>query len=197
MARRSDHTRDELKAMAIAAGTRLIEAKGFGAFSARAVAAEIGYTVGTLYNVFGNLDTLVLHINAGTLDLWYDALAKKLATRPKQPLHALARAYIQFARSHYHRWSALFEHRLDESAAIPDWYAAKMARFFALVEDALPATIAPTPKARKRTANVLWAGIHGICILGLSNKLAIVGAESVEVLADELVARVLSDPPKK
>lgn len=191
MARRSDHTRDELKTMAIEAGTKLIQEKGYGEFSARAVAGQIGYTVGTLYNVFGNLDTLMLHINAATLDLWYEALSKKLAAKPKQPVHALARAYIHFARTHYHRWSALFEHRVDAGTALPDWYSAKMARFFTLVEGVLPTTV--PAKARKRMANLLWAGIHGICILGLSNKLALVGAESVEVLADTLVEQVLSE----
>ncbi|HEV3447204.1 MAG TPA: helix-turn-helix domain-containing protein, partial [Gemmataceae bacterium] len=68
MARRSDHTREELKDLAIQAAIALIEADGIGQFSARQVAARIGYTVGTLYNVFGSYDELLLNVNARTVD---------------------------------------------------------------------------------------------------------------------------------
>jgi len=68
MGRRYDHTRKELKEMAIKAGTKLIEDKGLQNCSARKIAKKIGYSVGTLYNVFENYDDLVLHINAVTLD---------------------------------------------------------------------------------------------------------------------------------
>ena len=54
MARRNDHTRDELKEMAISAGQSIIIHEGFNKFSARKVARNIGYTVGTIYNIVGN-----------------------------------------------------------------------------------------------------------------------------------------------
>ncbi len=44
MVRRSDHTKDELKQMAINAGYNIIKSQGFNKFSARKVASEIGYT---------------------------------------------------------------------------------------------------------------------------------------------------------
>ena len=68
MGRRNDHTRKELKEMAIKAGVELIEEGGFQNFSIRKVAARIGYSAGTLYNVFENSDDLVFHINSVTLD---------------------------------------------------------------------------------------------------------------------------------
>ena len=68
MARRSDHTREELKELAIAAGQKVISDEGFCKFSARKVAKEMGYTVGTLYNIFGDYNDIVLHINFATLD---------------------------------------------------------------------------------------------------------------------------------
>ena len=67
MARRSDHTREELTELAIDAALALIEADGFAQFSARQVAAKIGYTVGTLYNVFGSYDSLLLHVQSQAL----------------------------------------------------------------------------------------------------------------------------------
>ena len=52
MARRSDHSREELREMAITAAEQIVVEQGYEGLSARKVAAAIGYTVGTLYLVF-------------------------------------------------------------------------------------------------------------------------------------------------
>ena len=57
--RRSDHTRAEIRSMAVDAAEVLVVREGYGGLTARKVAAQIGYTVGTLYLVFQNLDELV------------------------------------------------------------------------------------------------------------------------------------------
>ena len=59
MARRSDHSREELREMALAATEEIIDQQGLAGLTARKVAAGIGYTVGTLYLVFRNLDDLI------------------------------------------------------------------------------------------------------------------------------------------
>ena len=68
MGRRSDHSRDEIREMAIAAAAEIVEKEGFQSLTARKVAGRIGYTVGTLYHVFRNFDDLVMHLNAQTID---------------------------------------------------------------------------------------------------------------------------------
>jgi len=50
MGRRNDHTRKDIKEMAISASLELIEERGFSGLSTRKVASKIGYSVGTLYN---------------------------------------------------------------------------------------------------------------------------------------------------
>ena len=184
MARRADHTREELIKLAVKAGSELINKEGFSRFSARRVAARIGYTVGTLYHVFGSYDDLILHINAQTLDDWYAVMEAALEkTAPKDPLHRLAQAYMEYSKANYQRWTALFEHHVDEGRNVPDWYMAKMARFFTLVEKPLLALVSNNRRKAKRAARVLWAGIHGICILSLSGKLDLVEADSAGTLA--------------
>ena len=54
MGRRNEHSRDEIKEMAIEAGKKIIVEEGFSNLGARKIARAIGYTVGTLYNVFDN-----------------------------------------------------------------------------------------------------------------------------------------------
>ena len=74
MARRSDHSREEIKEMALVAAEKMILANGKDGLSARKVAQEIGYTVGTLYLVFKNLDELILHVNGRTLDRLFEKM---------------------------------------------------------------------------------------------------------------------------
>lgn len=82
MARRSDHSREEIRAMALAAAQQIVTEQGFAALNARKIASAIGYTVGTLYLVFKNLDDLFLQLNARTLDDLHAALATRQALMP-------------------------------------------------------------------------------------------------------------------
>ena len=66
MARRSDHTKDELKDIILSASRKIIEKEGFQNLSARKIATAIKYAPGTLYNFCKNLDELILQINAQT-----------------------------------------------------------------------------------------------------------------------------------
>lgn len=192
MARRSDHSREEIRDMALAAAERIVDDEGFAGLSARKIAGRIGYTVGTLYLVFENIDELILHVNARTLDSLYGALREASAegTLPEARVLALARAYIGFASRHTRQWGMLYEHRLPEGVKVPEWYREKVARSFALVEEA----IRPLVKDAKNVgpvARALWAGVHGVCLLGLTDKLDVVGAGSVQVLVETLVANFL------
>lgn len=191
MARRSEHSKDELQSIAIAAGIELIEKNGFFEFSARAVAAKMGYTVGTLYHLFGTLDDFILHINAATLDMWYASLERGLKRQKGSEIYYLAKAYVQFAHKNYERWTALFEHHMQEGKGLPDWYIPKMTRFFALVENALQPYVNGDHVKAARMGKVLWASIHGVCVLALSGKLETVGAESAESLVATLVDNTL------
>lgn len=188
MARRNDHSREELKHMAIMAAQNIIAHEGFAQFSARRVAREIGYTIGTIYNIFGNHDEFILHINARTLD----DLTRFITEQQKQGLDShgqirhLALCYVEFATTHSARWNILFEHKLPEGTELPAWYAQKIAHLFALVETPLFALIHNHDTA-KSAARTLWASIHGICALGLNGKLDMAGETPVHSLVNGLI----------
>ncbi len=192
MARRSDHTRTELKDLALKAGAELIENKGFSGFSARAVASKIGYTVGTLYHVFGSLEEFILHINGQTLDLFYQELSKAVESDKAQQIHALAKAHLDFCEINLNRWVALFEFHLPPEMEIPEWYMEKMSALFELVEQALLPYTNKNRRKAKRAAKILWASIHGLCMLAFSGKLDVVKAEPARVLAKDLVNNFLA-----
>lgn len=195
MARRSDHTREEIKAMAIVAGRDLIRENGLAGFSARKVATAIGYTVGTLYNVFENHDDIVLHINAVTLKDLLAFMEKRLAgdgasgamDDDLSVLKALASCYIDYARENYNCWSALFEHNLPPDVELPAWYGERIDALFVFIEGRLRKVIGGDSAEARQTARVLWASIHGICALTLTHKLRLVGVETVEDLTESLI----------
>ena len=192
MARRSDHTREELTELAIEAALTLIEKDGFAAFSTRQVAARIGYTVGTIYNVFGSYDDLLLHVNARTLDHWYEFLQGRLKRVGKsEPLRVLARGYVEYARTHYNRWITLFEHHRVDTTPMPDWYQDRIKRFFEMLESTIRDSTSHDRRKVRRDAQVLWAGIHGISILSLTGRFDLVGAETTDTLVNALVDNYL------
>ena len=91
--------------MALEAAERIVVEQGFEGLSARKVSAAIGYTVGTLYLVFENIDDLVLQVNARTLDRLYARMEKSRTDAPdvRDYLMQLGQVYIRFADEDPHR----------------------------------------------------------------------------------------------
>ncbi len=173
MARRNDHTHEEIKLIAIEAGKQLIINDGFSNFSSRRVAKDIGYSIGTIYNIFENNDEFILHINALTLDEMSYYLNEQLEgiEAPKQAMKILATSYIYFANENYNRWSTLYEHSMPKNTTLPEWFSVKIKNLTTLIEKPLLPLFDNSHEKAKETAQVLWASVHGICQLGLTGKL--------------------------
>jgi hypothetical protein len=186
MARRSDHTKEELKHLAISAGQNIIAEGGFTNFSARKAARSIGYTIGTMYNIFLSHDDFILHINALTLRNMAIFLENKVSSTGNMAIKQLACGYIEFAKNDYNRWSALFEHSLPKGEELPSWYKAEIKKLFDIVEKYLEEIISDKNQV-KIAAKTIWAGIDGICRLSLTGKLDTVGIKSTQELTDSLI----------
>jgi len=193
MGRRSVHTSEELRELIIDASTEIIEAHGLLGLSAREVARRIGYSPGTIYNVFENLDDLILTIEGRLLDRLSQVL-DDLPSEPggKQAVHRLARAYLEFTQQNPKLWNLLFEHHLPAGREIPSWYQAKLEALLARVELTLR-PVMPEADAQivRRAARNLWSAVHGITSLSTTDKLSIVSMESAGLLVDDLVATYL------
>lgn len=190
MARRSDHSREQIRAMALQAAADIVQSEGARALSARKVATAIGYTVGTLYLVFKNQQDMLLHLNALTLeelDHWLEQHAQNEKQHPREQLQALAEAYIQYAVQHNARWNLLFDISVEEGQELPDWYQEKLTRLFERVESALQGLGERDSQDIQRAARVLWASVHGICMLKIRNRLDLAGGQSTEEMAGMLI----------
>jgi AcrR family transcriptional regulator len=168
-----------LRSRLIDAAERTIAERGLAALKARDLAVEAGCAIGTIYNVFENLDELVLCVGSRTLAMLDAALA---AVRSKDPygsteeaiadLVGLALAYLDFAARHQVRWRALFEHRLSEAHSLPDWYVGQQQVLFAQVEGPT-ARLLPELDHERRCilSRTLFSAVHGVVSLGLEEKL--------------------------
>jgi AcrR family transcriptional regulator len=196
MGRRSDHSRDEIREMAIAAAAEHVETEGFQSLTARKVASKIGYTVGTLYHVFRNFDDLVIHLNAQTIDEMA-ALIQQQTRRKRNPearIRAMAECYVKFATDHPDRWRLVFEHQAPRGLPTPVQMKERRDVMFEMVANNL-SEISPRRSTQEidHTATALWSGIHGICILALTGKLYLGGAFSMVKLIDTLIDSVLNE----
>lgn len=191
MARRSDNTREELKGMAVGAGLDLLEEAGIGSLSARGIATRIGYTVGTLYNVFDDFEDIVLHINAATLADMHTKLAPLAESKkkPHQRILDLAYGYGDYAIANPARWNLL--HGSSRTKKIPEWFRKEIGATFAMVESPLLQLPEVKPSTARDAARVLWAGLHGICALSISQKLERVEAAPMRTLIDHFVTHYL------
>ncbi len=194
MARRSEHTREQLGELILAGAEQLIADHGMAGLSARAIAKAIDYTPGTIYLLFTNLDDVILHVNARTLDRLYapiEAAVRRDGTPTAQLVRA-ARAYVAFAREQPNLWRTCFEHRLPSDQSGPDYIDTRIQRLIGLIMAPLAAASNTEGAALNAAAQALWSGVHGICILTLTDKLQMVGRQATEHLTDDLVIHYLT-----
>lgn len=189
MGRRSSHTPDELRELIIGAATELIEQGGLKALSAREIARKIEYSPGTLYNVFADIDDLVLTIEYRLLE----QLSLRLAEVPHtddttQHLCDLAAAYFEFTQERPRLWNLLFEHYMPTGWKVPPLFQARMETLLSVVERALQPVMATADPARAHcAARVLWASVHGIASLATADKLTNVTHENAGILIQDMI----------
>ena len=193
MGRRSEHSADSLRLLILEASEKIISTNGLSGLSAREVARSVGYSPGTIYNIFENLDDLILQVEGRMLDELDARLATLSTDKPAdQRVLELAHAYLAFTTERPRLWNLLFEHHLPPTMPVPAWYQHKLDALMQRVEGSLQPLVSGADRAAvARAARVLWAGVHGITSLATADKLAIVTSETAVALVDDLVRNYL------
>jgi AcrR family transcriptional regulator len=170
----------------------LADAEGLRGVGVRAIAARLGISPGTLYNVIGDIDDIVLRVNEETLVRLRDAMRAAIAGEDDAMSNAfaVAGAYIDFVRANPKRWSMLFEYSLASGRELPGWYRETLDQTVAVVDQFLRPMI-PARKERQRVVAVLWAALEGIASLTASGKLSIVDDDDPHELVQLLISRFL------
>ena len=184
MGRRSDHSRAELEAMIVAEGHRLLAETGFAAFSAREVARRVGFSIGTIYNVFNSLDQLLIAINGRTFELWTDYLRRRVDQGGGDRIRSLVQAYFDFAREHPKLWMAIYDHRLPTGVAMAPEDMEKRRALTQIVFDEIARQLPSCSEGDvEHLARSLIATVHGHCTFELNGSFALMGEKEPVELA--------------
>ncbi|PIQ34657.1 MAG: hypothetical protein COS35_11615 [Zetaproteobacteria bacterium CG02_land_8_20_14_3_00_50_9] len=198
MARRSDHTREELTAIVIDIAELIVASDGLAGLSARKVATEAGYTVGTLYLIFKNIDGLITEVNLKTLKQLEGEISQALQgiSKPEKAIAMIARTYLNYATTRSKRWRAVFDHQLPADDVFPEHYHQQVAQLFSLIESPLKLLRPDESQAAIiREARAIWASVHGLAMLSVGEKLNPADAEPIEIL-DLILNRIIGFDPQ-
>jgi AcrR family transcriptional regulator len=198
MGRRSDHSRAELEELILSTGSTLIAETGLADFSAREVARRIGYSIGTIHNVFGTADRLIAAINTRSFADWAKSLGERLdAVGPDgDRIAALVDGYFGFARAQPHLWTAIFDHRLPADGGLTEADETGRATLTRIVVDEIARAVGREADDEiAALARSLIATVHGHCAFAISGAWALMGEAAPEAAAlarvkEALVVRV-------
>lgn len=189
--------RQNLKDALVRSAEQRIGRDGLAALRARDLAADVGCALGAIYNVFPDLDALVLAVNARTLAAFEHFLGEVDLSK-KDELHdvhpavvrlvRLAIAYLDFAVSYGLRWRALFEHRMGGQDQTPAWYIEAQKPLFLLVEEPLRTLRPELDEIQLRVlARSVFSAVHGIVHLGLDKKVVSLPVATLRQQIEQIV----------
>lgn len=144
----------------------IVKDKGMGGIRMRDLASSCGCAVGTIYNLFHNLDEIHYHINLRTFRMLFDKIYEELFSLAQEGsdleniLPKLGWAYIAFGKEHFHLWQALFE--ITPLSPPPSWYRSVIVESFEKAEDFLSLTFSLTKERASKIVNYFWFSIHGV-----------------------------------
>lgn len=195
MGRRSEHSLEEIKTMALDAASDILKEQGLGGLSTRHIAQRIGYTAGMLYQAFANLDDLVLQLNRRTIAAM--GAAMQGAVQPKataeENVRSLCKAYLTYGREHKAQWELLFQRQWPEGFVYPAWYVAEMGKSLTVFEQELQRLMGPkaTPHQVTLAGRSVWCAMHGIHALYASGRLERLGVSNLDELVTFQIDMVL------
>lgn len=187
MARRKDHTSQELRDLLLTAAQQIIIKDGVSTLTARALAAKVGYAAGTIYNIFPDMEAVVLAVHGQTLGGLQRKLEEQVARVPVgvQRIHALAHAYCRYAADNPQLWLAVFAS--PRRGVLPRWYQRQLQALFRFIERHLRQCLGQGVAESRRTARLLWACLHGITLLMLDGRLHIIGRSEATAMVEALL----------
>ncbi|MGF1546334.1 MAG: WHG domain-containing protein [Thiotrichales bacterium] len=171
MGRRNEHSRGEIREMTIDKAEDLVRREGRQVLTARHLMAEIGYTAGTLYQVFEGLEDVVHHVNLRTLTRLTEELSTAVQNQdsPSDHLLAFSVAYAGFAQREYHLWRLAFEHPPSTETEVGIELQGCLDRIQQILAEILHLTSNRMSEAEvQNSATAFLGGVHGTCAFTLN-----------------------------
>ena len=196
MARNTKEKRAELRERLIDIAEDEIRQKGVLALRARSLAKEAGCAVGAIYNVFDDLNGLILAVNGRTFERLGAMVSAKVDASNQSPVQRLiimGHTYLGFATDNPSLWRALFDIEMTADSGVPEWYMNELARLFQIIAQPLT-ELHPDTDHRDidLMTRTLFSSVHGIVLLGLERRISGVPVAQIERMISELITRFTS-----
>ena len=192
MARRSDHSRDQLAAMVIAAARDIAIAEGSAGVTMRKIAARIGYAAGSIYNAVGDQEAVLRRVNAETLEGLVVRLSDLAGEDPMARALCIADRYVDYVSENPGLWAILLERPPLPGEPVPDYYAAPRGRLIEIVAETIGPFFADRVSLR-RAVIALWSALQGVAALAIGGNFQFIGeGEDARGIARSIVRRYLT-----
>jgi AcrR family transcriptional regulator len=168
---------------------------GAGALRARDLAQDAGCALGAIYNVYDDLNALILAVNGRTFKRLGAAVKASVADAGQQPpvrrLILMSHAYLRFAAENTSLWKALFDLRIPDGAAAPAWDMEALEELFSYIAGPV-SELCPDLEGEQAGLMVraLFSSVHGIVFLGLEQRASGVPPEKLEMILEQVLCRI-------
>lgn len=166
--------KDNIQENLVSTGRKLIKEKGADFLTARKLSEASGYSVGTIYNQFGNMDNFILIQNYLTLDSLYQELRKINEKSPYKRLNLYVLAFVDFVIQNKNFWFLVFNFHLkttDRHFSLT--YLRRVSTTISLLEQSFK-ELYPKLKFAKRqvSSEVLWISLFSLSSLLTTSNLS-------------------------
>ncbi|MBP5616046.1 MAG: TetR/AcrR family transcriptional regulator [Alphaproteobacteria bacterium] len=159
--------KDEIQEKLIETGRKMVREQGPSALTARKLSEASGYSVGTIYNQFGNMDNYILVQNYLTLTDLLQCLHETTADFAYDRINAYADTFVRFVMENKNFWFVMFNFHLTQSSrAFSITYLRRVSTILTMFEKEFK-ELYPALKVEKRHAGVqvLWITLFALSSL--------------------------------
>ncbi|MEM6383061.1 MAG: TetR/AcrR family transcriptional regulator [Pseudomonadota bacterium] len=188
--------REEAARKLLEAALTCVQENGMAALHAREIARRSGYSVGSVYKYYEDLDDILINVNSITLGRIRATIEDAVAglEDPLERLKRLAHAYHAFARGNTKLWEALFGHQLPEGRTIPDEHREQNIALLSIIGRALselnPSLSQKDLEARTRSC---FAAVHGVVLINIENRFVGLEGDTFDREMDFVVEQLARD----
>lgn len=153
----------------------------------------IGYSPGTLYNIFENLDDVLLTLQVQLMGRTVEHLKHvPMGTDGEKNIEDLTYAYVDFALVNRRMWNLFLAHNLPAGKAVPAPFHDYTNSLVEIVKGALSQAAPNIPRDDlDTTARAFLAGLNGITAFAATEKGVYITPATAQTFAKELTSTFL------
>jgi AcrR family transcriptional regulator len=168
---------------------------GLNTVKARDMARKAECALGAIYNVFDDINDLVMAVNGRTFHKLGEVVSVAVENArdetPNDQLIAMSKAYLGFAAENTYLWRALFDLEMSSESKVPEWYLAELAQLFAHIGRPLALLFPELPRDElDLMVRALFSSVHGIVLLGLEKRISGVPRPQIEHMLGQVLSQI-------